>query len=79
MGINDELLRQKRTEQAASDYYRLKWITEFVEKEIAAIEADERYHYKPADVDVNAPLALVQVEMESKMVILKQIQGLLKS
>ena len=78
MGINDELLQQERTEQANSGHLHLKWIAEFVEREIAAIEADVRYHYKPADVDVNAPLALVQVEMESKMVILKQIQGLLK-
>jgi len=29
---------------------------------IAAIEADERMSYKPANVMVNAPLALIQVE-----------------
>lgn len=79
MGVNDELLQQERTEQANSDYHHLKWIEDFVEKEIAIIEADVRYHYKPALVQVNAPLALIQVEMGSRMATLRQIQELLKS
>jgi len=31
-------------------------------RRIAEVEADERFHYPPARVDVNAPLALIQVE-----------------
>ena len=78
MGVNDELLQQERTEQGNSDRHRLKWIADFVEREIAVIEADPRYHYKLADAYVNAPLALVQVEMGSRMATLRQIQELLK-
>lgn len=31
---------------------------------VEAVEADERHHYKPAAVQVNAPLALVQVALK---------------
>ena len=34
---------------------------------IAEIKADERWKYKPALVQVNAPLALIQVSMKSKV------------
>ena len=30
---------------------------------VAEVEADARFHYKPALVQINAPLALIQVEM----------------
>ena len=33
---------------------------------IADIDADERYHYPPAQVQINAPLALIQVSMGSE-------------
>lgn len=33
----------------------------------AKIEADERYHYEPANVEVNAPLALIQTGMEMQV------------
>lgn len=45
--------------------------------EIATIEADERYHYKPANVQVNAPLALEQIGMSSRMQVLKKVLELL--
>lgn len=35
--------------------------------QIAEIKGDERFKYKPALVQVNAPLALIQVEMHSKV------------
>ena len=50
-----------------------------VEEEIAKIESDERYHYKPADVFINAPLALIQVSMAGQMHILKMVQAALKA
>lgn len=36
-----------------------------IEQRIAEIRGDDRMSYKPARVDVNAPLALIQVEGES--------------
>ena len=44
-----------------------------VKKALAKVEADERLHYPPATVDINAPLALVQVELESKRAILQWV------
>ena len=38
-----------------------------IENEIAVIDADERFHYKPAMVQINAPLALIQVHLEARM------------
>lgn len=38
-----------------------------LKSQIAEIKADERYSYKPALVQVNAPLALIQVEMHAKV------------
>ena len=52
-------------------------LSEFVDKELKKIEDDERYHYKPALAIVNAPLALIQAEMEARMVLLKQIKIIL--
>ena len=53
---------------------RFEDICEFVSSQIIEIEADPRYHYKPALVQVNAPLALIQVELGAKMNVLKKIQ-----
>ncbi len=38
------------------------------------ITEDERYHYKPALVEVNAPLALMQVEMGGKIQLLNWLE-----
>lgn len=46
---------------------------EEIRKRIAKIEADERYHYPPADVEINAPLALIQLEMETTVAVLKWV------
>lgn len=42
-------------------------LEKFVKGEIAEIEADERYHYEPADVFSNAPLALIQMQMDGSI------------
>lgn len=55
----------------------MKELIEFIEKNIKEIEDDERFHYKPALTEVNAPLALIQLEMETRMVLLKQIKIIL--
>ncbi len=43
---------------------------------LAKIDADERYHYPPADTDVNAPLALVQVSMAATANALAWVLGI---
>lgn len=40
---------------------------------IKKIEADERLSYEPAKVEVNAPLALVQVNLQAKVDTLKWV------
>lgn len=41
-------------------------IREYASKQIADIEADERFHYKDADAWTNAPLALIQTHMKAR-------------
>ena len=43
---------------------------------LARILADERIDYPPADVNVNAPLALIQVELEAKRDTLAWVLGI---
>ena len=52
----------------------LKWL----EVEIGKIEADERFHYEPANIDTNAPLALIQVTMKTRFDTLHEIWEMLK-
>jgi hypothetical protein len=40
---------------------------------IAAIKADSRYQAKPALVDINAPLALIQTDLEAQIKTLKWV------
>ena len=40
------------------------------------IESDERYHYEPALVEINAPLALIQTSMEAKIQLLNFLHKL---
>ena len=49
------------------------WIT----TEIKKIEDDERYHYPPANIQINAPLALIQLEFTSRIRALKQVRGVM--
>jgi hypothetical protein len=42
-----------------------------IKNKLAEIEADERLHYPPATVFENAPLALIQTELEAKQNILR--------
>lgn len=38
-----------------------------IQKKIDEIMQDERLHYPPANVKVNAPLALIQVDLKAKL------------
>ena len=38
-----------------------------LKKKLAELKNDERHKYKPALVEINAPLALVQVSIQAKI------------
>ena len=44
-----------------------------IEEKLADIKSDERLSYPPATIDINAPLALIQLSMECKIDILKWV------
>jgi hypothetical protein len=46
-----------------------------IRSEIKKIEADERFHYEPANVEINAPLALEQVSMKARRRALRWVLG----
>jgi len=46
---------------------------EEIKAKIAELEADERHNYPPANVNVNAPLALIQVDIDGKLSALKWV------
>jgi anion-transporting ArsA/GET3 family ATPase len=46
---------------------------EWLKAEIAKIEADPRHHYEAALVQVNAPLALIQVELKARKQVLEEV------
>lgn len=53
-------------------------IEKFIDEQIERIDDDERYHYKPALVQINAPLALIQVEMGGMMKILQCVKKIIE-
>lgn len=52
-------------------------IRDWVGLERQKIEDDERYHYPDATIDVNAPLALIQLSMKARMYMLNELEALL--
>jgi len=52
---------------------------QYIDKRIKEIDDDERYHYKPASIKINAPLALMQMEMVTEMDVLKTIKAKLET
>lgn len=44
-----------------------------IEKELARLKADERLSYPSANVFINAPLALIQQDLESRVAILQWV------
>jgi hypothetical protein len=48
---------------------------EEVQKKLEELQADERVNYPPADVFSNAPLALIQTELDS---MIKALEWVLK-
>lgn len=52
---------------------QLNDVIEAVEDAIKRIDEDERFHYEPANVFVNAPLALIQTDLRAQMKSYKQV------
>ena len=46
---------------------------------IQAIEHDERHKAPPANVQINAPLALIQVSLKSRLIVAQEILDLLEA
>ena len=46
---------------------------EQIQAKINEYKSDERYNYPPATIEINAPLALIQLGMESKVSILEWV------
>ena len=46
-----------------------------IQEKLKEIESDERLSYPPASIFLNAPLALIQIELETKARTLKWILG----
>ena len=46
---------------------------EEIEAKLSEIESDERLSYPPATIDINAPLALIQLSLECKRDLIKWI------
>uniref|UniRef100_A0A6M3M872 Uncharacterized protein n=1 Tax=viral metagenome TaxID=1070528 RepID=A0A6M3M872_9ZZZZ len=44
-----------------------------VEEKLGELLADDRLSYAPALVDINAPLALIQTDLEAKVTILRWV------
>lgn len=47
-----------------------------IEARLDEVEADERMHYKCANVNINAPLALIQVNLDTESTTLRWVLGL---
>jgi len=45
-----------------------------IDRQIALIEADKLYKQEPVSVDVNAPVALIQMTMGARMAMLKHLR-----
>ena len=56
-----------------------KELRDWLKAEIKKIDDDARFHYEPALVQINAPLALEQVAMKARMRTLKEVQSLLNA
>lgn len=63
----DVLVRFNRAQLAARFDRVLAPLREAMLAEAREIDADERFHYPCANVVINAPLALVQLDMETRL------------
>lgn len=57
----------------------LRRIRKLLTEEIRSIDLDERFHYPTATIVENAPLALIQLGMETRIRLAKKLLAALKS
>lgn len=67
-------MNQKLPLGGRPDNYIIEKLKEWIEKEKQEIINDERFSYPPAQVQINAPLALIQVNMKARIQCLKEIE-----
>ena len=53
----------------------LEQALEYIDKRMKEIDRDTRYHYPPANTQINAPLALIQTEMDAEMRALRTVKA----
>lgn len=70
-------VKRLKTEVATLEN-RLSAVKRLIQKERETIEGDERYSYPTATVFENAPLALIQLEMETKIALLNKLDTILE-
>ena len=51
---------------------------EYIDKRMKEIDNDTRYHYPPADIRINAPLAIIQTGLDVEMAVLRTIKTILE-
>ena len=61
-----------------TDGDKLDELQHWVEVEDQKIEDDERFHYPAAQVQINAPLALIQVSLKSRRQAIKEVKAMLE-
>lgn len=66
----------QKMEDWLKGFMKYKMTVDEIKQEIEKIDSDDRYHYPPADVFVNAPLALIQVQMEARVRALSDVLGI---
>ena len=61
----------------AGEGEKLSDLIQYVDSETEKIDKDPRFHYPTAVYQINAPLAFIQQDMESRMSVLKRVRKLI--
>lgn len=70
-------MKKKTTKAATKRGVVLQSVVGEIESRIASIEKDERYNYPPAQIQINAPLALIQVDMKASVCALRWVLSII--
>ncbi|MCH9852958.1 MAG: hypothetical protein K0U45_05580 [Alphaproteobacteria bacterium] len=58
-------------------YHKLEKVKQYINQQIGEIENDERYKRENADVMINAPLALTQIALRERRLVLRKINQII--
>ena len=70
-------MKSKKAKAAPKRGVVLQSVVGEIESRIASIEKDERYNYPPAQIQINAPLALIQVDMKASVCALRWVLSII--